>query len=136
MIYLTVYQVLFLHARMIAETGGSQGIHDLGLLESAVARPRVSFEGKDLYPDIFTKAAALMDSLVRKHAFVDGNKRTAIAAAAIFLRQNGWQIRASNAELETFTLLVARTKPPVSEIIAWLEAHSQPLDIDNSEITV
>ena len=131
--YLTIYQVLFLHARIVAETGGSQGMHDLGLLESAVARPRVSLEGKDLYPDVFTKAAALMDSLVRKHAFVDGNKRTAIAALAIFLRQNGWQVRASNAELESFTLHVARTKPSLNEMNAWLEAHSEPLEMDNTE---
>ena len=134
MIYLTVYQVLFLHARMIAETGGSQGVHDLGLLESTIASPRASFEGTDLYPDLCTKAAALMDSLVYKHAFVDGNKRTAIASAAIFLRQNGWRLRASNSELETFTLLVARNKPPLNEITAWLEAHSRPLEIDNSDI--
>ena len=133
MIYLTVYQVLFLHARIIAETGGSQGVHDLGLLKSAVARPRASFEGIDLYPDLFTKVAALMDSLVHNHAFVDGNKRAAIASAAIFLRQNGWQLGALNSELKTFTLLVARAKPPLNEITAWLEAHSRPLDRYNSE---
>ena len=131
--YLTIYQVLFLHARLIAETGGSQGVHDLGLLESAVARPRVSFAGVDLYPDVFTKAAALMYSLVHNHAFVDGNKRTAIAAAAIFLSQNGWQLRASNSELESFTLLVVRTKPPLNEMNTWLEAHSEPLEMDNTE---
>jgi death-on-curing protein len=132
--YLTIYQVLFLHARIVAETGGSQGMHDLGLLESALARPRASFEGVDLYPDLFAKAAALMDSLVHNHAFVDGNKRTAIAAASIFLRQNGWQLRASNAELESFTLHVARTKPSLSEMNAWLEAHSSPLETNASEI--
>ena len=136
MIYLTVYQVLFLHARIIAETGGSQGVHDLGSLESAVARPKTSFGDTDLYPDIFSKAAVLMDSLVHNHAFVDGNKRTAIAASALFLRQNGWQLGASNSELEAFTLLVARTKPASNQISAWLKTHSKPLEMDNTKTTL
>ena len=136
MIYLTVYQVLFLHARIIAETGGSQGVHDLGSLESAVARPKASFGDTDLYPDIYLKTAVLMDSLVHNHAFVDGNKRTAIVAAAIFLRQNGWQLGASNAELESFTLLVARTKPASKEISALLKTHSKPLEMDNSKTSL
>ena len=58
--YLTAEQILFIHARVVAETGGSHGVHDLGLLESAVARPQATFEGKDLYPDLFHKAAALL----------------------------------------------------------------------------
>ena len=82
MTYLTVEQVLFIHMRLIAETGGSPGLRDLGLLASAVARPQATFGGEDLYPDLLSKAAALMDSLVRNHPFVDGNKRVGITAAA------------------------------------------------------
>ena len=77
--YLTVPQILFLHSRLIEETGGSQGLRDLGLLESAVARPQTSFSGEDLYPGLFTKAAALMDSLINNRPFLDGNKRTGIS---------------------------------------------------------
>lgn len=124
--YLTVEQVLFLHARLIEETGGSHGVRDVALLESAVARPRATFGGKDLYPDLFSKAAALMDSLIRNHPFIDGNKRTGIAAAALFLRQNGRRLTATNPELEAFTLDVAESTPEISEIATWLETHSAP----------
>ncbi len=82
--YLTAEQVLFLHARLIEETGGSHGIRDVGLLQSAVARPRATFEGEDLYPDVCSKAAALMHSLINNHPFVDGNKRTGTAALKSF----------------------------------------------------
>ncbi len=125
--YLTVEQVLFLHARLIEETGGSHGVRDVALLESAVARPRATFEGGDLYPDLFCKAAALMDSLIRNHPFIDGNKRTGIAAAALFLRQNGRHLTATNSELEVFTLYVTESRPEASEIAAWLETHSAPV---------
>ena len=74
MIYLTPEQVLFIHARLITETGALIGSWDSGLLQSAVARPQATFDGQELYPDVFSKAAALMDSLVNNHPFVDGNK--------------------------------------------------------------
>jgi death-on-curing protein len=83
-IYLTAAQVLFIHARLLAETGGAAGIRDLGLLEAAVARPQATFDGQDLYPDRFAKAAALMASLVGNHPIVDGNKRVGITAAGLF----------------------------------------------------
>jgi death-on-curing protein len=84
--YLTAEQVLFIHARLIAETGSEHGVLDLGLLQSAVARPQATFDKQDLYPDLFSKTAALLESLIGNHAFVDGNKRTAITAAGLFLR--------------------------------------------------
>ena len=131
MTYLTAAQVLFLHARLIEETGGSHGVRDVGLLESAVARPQVSFGGEDLYPDLATKAAALMESLAGNHPFVDGNKRTAIAAAGIFLSRNGRRLTASNEEVECFTSEVAQSRHSLEEIAAWLVAHSAE-QIDDS----
>lgn len=125
MIYLTTTQVLFLHARIIEETGGSHGVRDLGLLESAVARPRASSGGQDVYPDVPTKAAALMQSLATNHPFVDGNKRTAIAAAGIFLSRNGRSLTASNEELESFTADVAQSRHSMEEISSWLDALSE-----------
>src|SRR5512133_1147062 len=101
--YLTPQQVLFIHARLLAETGGESGLRDLALLESAVARPCATFDGADLYPGIFEKAAALLDSLVNNHPFVDGNKRTGITATGLFLRANGYRLRVTQTELETFT---------------------------------
>ena len=90
--YLTPEQVLFIHSRLVDETGGAHGIRDLGMLLSALGRPQATFQGKDLYSDLFSKAAALMDSLVRNHPFIDGNKRTAITSTAIFLRINGFHL--------------------------------------------
>ncbi|HLA88427.1 MAG TPA: type II toxin-antitoxin system death-on-curing family toxin [Anaerolineales bacterium] len=124
MIYLTAQQVLFLHARLVAETGGSHGVRDINLLLSAVGRPQASFDDQDLYPDLFTKAAALMDSLIRNHPFVDGNKRTGISAAGLFLRINGYRLNPSNIELEKFTIEVAHSKYPVEEIAVWLQTNA------------
>ncbi len=122
--YLSPEQVLFLHARLIEETGGDHGLRDLALLESAVSRPRATFGGQDLYPDLFAKAAALMDSLLRNHPFVDGNKRTEIAAAALFLVQNGHRLTATNTQVEAFVRHAVEAEPDVAEIAGWLQAHS------------
>jgi death-on-curing protein len=125
MVYLSAQQVLFLHARLITETGGSHGVRDIGLLESAVARPQATFGGEDLYPNVFLKAAALMQSLIGNHPFVDSNKRTGIAAAGLFLRRNGWPLVADNIEVESFTLRVTGVQLEAAEIAAWLKEHSR-----------
>lgn len=125
MIYLTAEQILFLHARLIAETGGSHGLREINLLLSAVGRPHATFEGRDLDPDIYHKAAALLDSLIRNHPFIDGNKRTAIAAAAIFLRQNGLHLKADPLELERFTLGAAQAQFTLEEMVTWLQSHTR-----------
>lgn len=124
MIYLSAEQVLFLHARLVVETGGSHGVRDIKLLLSALGRPQATFDGQDLYPDLFTKAAALMDSLIRNHPFVDGNKRTGISAAALYLLVNGYRLTTSNIELERYTIEVAQSRHPVEDIAAWLLANA------------
>ena len=126
--YLTAEQVLFIHARLIAETGGEHGVRDLGLLLSAVARPQASFDQTDLYPDVFTKAAALLESLIGNHPFVDGNKRTGISAAGLFLRQNGYRMRASNQELEAFTLRVAQGGVSQEDAAVWFRTNARSED--------
>jgi death-on-curing protein len=126
--YLTPAQVLFIHSRLVAETGGSHGVRDLGLLESAVARPRATFDGKELYLDLFTKAAALMDSLINNHPFVDGNKRTGVTAAGMFLRINGWKLTASPEDLEACTLLVATGGMEVAGLAGWLRKNTLPVN--------
>lgn len=125
--YLTPVQVLFLHSRLIDETGGIHSVRDLGMLLSAVARPQAQFEGKELYPELFDKAAALMDSLVRNHPFMDGNKRTAITATAIFLQLNGYRLAAENAEVVRFVMACAQGKMAIGEIADWLRQHSEPV---------
>ena len=117
--YLSPEQVLFVHSRLIDTTGGSHGILDIGLLQSAVSRPKATFEGKDLYPDVFRKAADLMESLARNHPFVDGNKRTAITSAAVFLGMNGHRLDTTQKELERFTLSVAVGRVQFDDIAAW-----------------
>lgn len=123
--YLAAEQILFIHARLIAETGGSQGLRDLGMLLSAVARPQASFGSQDLYPDFFSKAAALLESLVQNHPFLDSNKRTGIVAAGLFLSQNGRRLTAGQEELERFTLQVAVGELALKEMTAWFEEYSQ-----------
>jgi death on curing protein len=126
-IYWTAQQILFLHARLVAETGGSQGVRDLGLLLSAVGRPMASFEEIELYPDIFSKSAALIDSLIRNHPFVDGNKRTGISAAILLLRINGYRLNSTDDELVDFTIGIAKSEREFERIVEWIQAHALPL---------
>ena len=84
--YLTPEQVLFIHYRLMEETGGAHGIRDLTLLESALARPMAAFGNSDLYKDPFIKAASLMQSIIKNHPFVDGNKRMVFDMAGFFLK--------------------------------------------------
>jgi death-on-curing protein len=122
--YLTLEEVLVIHRRVIQRTGGSGGLRDLGLLESAVARLQASFDEEDLYPDRWSKAAALMHSLIKNHPFVDGNKRTAIAATGIFLELNGHSLTVSNEEMVDFTERAATGGIELEAMATWLQAHS------------
>jgi death-on-curing protein len=119
---------LLLHAWLIERTGGSGGVRDVGLLESALARPQATFGQDDLYPDLWSKAAALMHSLIRNHPFVDGNKRTALAATGIFLELNGYALTASNQAVLEFTRQVVVRGMALAEMATWLELHSQRLE--------
>jgi death-on-curing protein len=124
-ICLTAEQVLFIHYRLLSETGGEHGVRDLGLLESAVARPRATFDRQELYRDIFEKAAAPMESLINNRPIADGNKRTGIACAVLFLQQNGVSFSAKNTELAKFPLRVASADAGHPEITKWLRKHSR-----------
>ena len=122
--YLSAQQVLFIHARLTDETGGDHLLRDVGLLASAVARPRAAFGGEELYADLFAQAAALMQSLLLNHPFLDGNKRTGITAAALFLLGNGRGLTADNAEVERFTYAVTNGQVALDEMALWLRAHT------------
>ena len=123
---LTPQQLLFIHYRLIETTGGAHGVRDLGALQAAAARPLATFAGDDLYPDLFGKAAALMESLIGNHPFVDGNKRTAIAAAGILLRRNGYQLEPSQEELYRFTMAMAAGMAKAGDAEEWLRLHARP----------
>lgn len=105
--YLTLNEVLTLHERLIAQTGGSFGVRDMGRLESALAQPRMTFDGAELYPTLAEKAATLGFSIIQNHPFLDGNKRTGHAAMEIFLFLNGFDIQSSVDEQEKVVLQVA-----------------------------
>jgi len=105
--HLTVDEILELHRLVFLQSGGANGIRDLGALDSAVAQTRVAFQGIDLYPTIVEKAAALGYSLIMNHPFVDGNKRVGHAAMETFLVLNGYEIRADVDEQEKTILRLA-----------------------------
>jgi death-on-curing protein len=122
---LKVQDVLLLHNMAVDASGGSHGLRDLGLLESAVERVNATYGGEDLYLTLFLKAGALMHSLLRNHAFVDGNKRTSVFSAMTFLELNGYVFTIEQDELVKFALRVENDRLPVEEIASWLEEHSQ-----------
>jgi death-on-curing protein len=124
MISLTLEQLLEIHAIVIQETGGSQGLRDLGRLESAIASQTQSVFGEELYPSIHEKAAALIRAIVADHPFVDGNKRTAMLSGLTFLHVNGITFTAKPGELEDFAVRVATEHLSVADIATWLESRS------------
>ncbi|HVH29237.1 MAG TPA: type II toxin-antitoxin system death-on-curing family toxin [Vicinamibacterales bacterium] len=117
--YLSVSQVMALHADQLRLYGGAAGVRDKGALESALARPAMTFGGEDLYEDIASKAAAMMHSLALNHPFVDGNKRVAAQAAIVFVELNGWEFLATPAELVEITLAVAEGKVAIEALAIW-----------------
>lgn len=125
--YLTVREVLRLHRLVLEQSGGSEGIRDRGALESAVAQPMATFGGEDLYDTISKKATALAYSLVRNHAFVDGNKRIGHAAMEVFVTLNGFTIIADVDEQEEVFLSLADGSLTREELIEWVEAHLEPI---------
>jgi death-on-curing protein len=125
--YLTLAQVLHLHDRILASSGGGAGVRDLGAIESAVAQPKASFDGQDLYPTLSAKAAALCLGLIRGHGFLDGNKRVAHAALEVFLVLNGHEITADVDEQEAVFLGLATGSIARSELLAWIERRMTPL---------
>jgi death on curing protein len=122
--YLTLIEVLDLHRRILEQSGGALGIRDMGLLESAVAQPRMTFGGEDLYPSLLDKAAALGFSIIMNHPFVDGNKRTGHAATETFLILNGLEINASVDEQERVVLAIASDKQKREVFVEWLQQNT------------
>ena len=127
---LSLREILTLHERIAASSGGGIGVRDLGLLESAIAQPRQSFDGADLYPSILDKAAALGFSLVSNHPFVDGNKRVGHAALEVFLMLNGYELEASVDEQERIILAVAAGDMSREEFSVWVERHAVEIAAD------
>ena len=125
--YLTAEEILILHALIIDETGGSHGMRDVGLLASIAKKPGLSFNGKELYEGVFTKAAVLLEAIANYHVFTGGNKRTALITTARFLAMNGYDCTASNEDVEKTMVSVATKEIDVSEIAIWLEKNCRSI---------
>ena len=124
MIKLTKEQVISIHSSLIEATGGTDGVRDIGLLESALETPFQTFDGKDLYPALIQKAARLGYSLVSNHPFVDGNKRIGIHTMLVFLAVNGVEIECTQKELIYIGLSLADGTMDAEKLLIWLSLHN------------
>ena len=125
---LSASQLVALHGELMKAFGGRRGLRDRAALESAAARPGMTFDGEDLYPDVAAKAAALMHSLVVHHAFVDGNKRVGAAAAELLVEVNGARLRSADADLEDVALAVARGELSAEALAIWFRQRLEPAE--------
>lgn len=127
--FLDVDDVLELHAMQLQQFGGGEGLRDRGLLESAVAQPQSSFGSQDAHGTLFSMAAAYLFHITSNHPFVDGNKRTGLLAALVFLDLNGISIDWPNEALYLLTLGVAEgrlDKPAISEELERIAKTPRP----------
>jgi death-on-curing protein len=122
--FLSVARVLQIHARVIDKYGGSHGVRDLGLLESAVAMPQAGFGDDYMHGSLVEMAAAYLYHLAQNHPFVDGNKRAALAAALSFLKLNGVTVMADQDEITEIVLGVARGEISKSEVAVYLKSRA------------
>lgn len=128
--HITLFQILELHQKIIAQSGGSYGVRDFGALESALSQPEMTFGGEDLYPGLTQKAAALAYSLCMNHPFIDGNKRIAHAAMEIILVLNGFEINVSIDKQERLFLDLASGRVSREELVEWLRGNIVPVSKD------
>ena len=118
-------QVIEMHSILIRRTGGRDGIRDLGLIESALARASAGYGEYERYPSVKAKAAAIAHGLGSNHGFIDGNKRVGIAVMLLILRKNDVQLSYTQQELIRLGLDIATDCVNPDDIIAWIEAHSR-----------
>ena len=116
-------QILLLHSALIAESGGSDGVRDEGLLDSAVNTPFQTFSGQDLYPTVLEKAVRLGFGLIRNHPFIDGNKRIGTHAMLVFLNLNSITLSYEDDELISTILSVASGEMDAEGLLKWIQQH-------------
>jgi len=120
---ITLDDVLLLHSFSINDFGGSHGIRDMGLLKSAVERPGATFDGEALYPTPFAKAAAILESILKNHPFVDGNKRTGWLACIITLRLDNYIFTLTQDEAYDFVIRIASSNIDFENIVECIESN-------------
>jgi death on curing protein len=116
-------EILSLHKRSIEVYGGSHGLRDIEMLESAIARPFQTFGGEDLYPTIIEKAAALGESIIKNHPFIDGNKRTGFLAIVALIESSGYAFVAKEDEAYRFIIQISTGDFSYEDIVQWLQTH-------------
>lgn len=114
-----------MHSFVVDETGGLHGLRDSGRLESAIARPGQIVFAKELYPTVFDKAAVYAHAIIFDHPFVDGNKRTAMVAAFVFLENNGFIATAKAGKIEKYAIEIVLKKYDVQTVSSWLKEHCE-----------
>ena len=123
MIRLSKSQILLLHEQLIAETGGSSGLRDEEMLDSALNAPFQTFGGEDVYPSLQQKAARLCFGLVKNHPFIDGNKRIGAHVMLVFLALNGIELQHTQTELSDVILQLAAGTIQSSDLLNWILTH-------------
>jgi death on curing protein len=116
--------VIGLHGILIEKYGGTTGIRDYNALESAIARPFMTFDKEDLYPSPIEKAAALIESLISNHPFIDGNKRIGYVLMRYYLLENNLDIKATQSEKFDFVIKIAKGQSSTNEICCWIKEKS------------
>ncbi len=120
----SIDQVYEIHKSIVKRAGTVASVRDFALLHSAVERPKATYMGRDLYPTVFLKAAALLQSLCLNHPFTDVNKRTAWITTKRFLKVNNYLLLANRTQAADFMVYVDNSKPELKEISSWLKSHS------------
>ncbi|NCU04789.1 MAG: type II toxin-antitoxin system death-on-curing family toxin [Chitinophagaceae bacterium] len=122
---ITKSEVLLIHDQVVQLHGGANGVRDMNGLESAIARPFQTFAESELYHSCFEKAAAIGESIIMNHPFVDGNKRTGYVLMELILRVEGFRIKATDEELYQFVIDISTGNKRFEEIVIWLKANSE-----------
>lgn len=125
--WITLEELLLIHEKVIEETGGVKGNVNYGAIESSLLRSFTAFDGKEMFPGLCDKIGALIHSIIAFHPFFDGNKRTALVAADVCLRLNGYRLVSSDV-VEPFFWSIARGEQSLENIIVWLQNQIQPID--------
>jgi len=121
---ISVEQVISIHEILVNRFGGASGLRDLAQLESALARPYQTFGGKELHQHEFQKAAAILESLLINHPFIDGNKRMGFVVMRLLLLEKGWDLKATQNERYLFVIDVASGKMAFKEIVEWIQFNA------------
>ncbi|MBI5420800.1 MAG: type II toxin-antitoxin system death-on-curing family toxin [Parcubacteria group bacterium] len=125
--YLTITNMLLIHSMLIDEIGGLHGIREHSILAGLENAPKQHVFGKELYPTLHDKAAVYARTIIQNHPFLDGNKRTGMTAAFVFLKNNGYKSTAERGEIEKGALEIIEKRLDIEAIASWLKHHSKPI---------